>query len=58
MVPGGWVSFAFTDYANLWGQPGPFIAQFVHEAKQSPQKPRIARRPARSKSTAAISAAT
>ena len=34
MVPGGYVSFAFTDYANLWNKPQPFIEQFMHVAKQ------------------------
>lgn len=33
MVPGGYVSFAFTDYANLWHQPQPFIEQFMGVAE-------------------------
>ena len=33
MVPGGYVSFAFTDYANLWGQPQPFAEAFMKVAK-------------------------
>jgi Asp/Glu/hydantoin racemase len=32
MVAGGYVSFKFTDYANLWNQPGPFIEQFMQAA--------------------------
>ena len=34
MVPGGYVSFAFTDYANLWGNPQPFIEQFMVVARE------------------------
>jgi allantoin racemase len=29
MVPGGFVNFAFTDYANLWNQPEPFVESFM-----------------------------
>jgi Asp/Glu/hydantoin racemase len=34
MVPGGYVSFAFTDYANLWNSPQPFIEAFMKVAKE------------------------
>lgn len=34
MVPGGYVSFAFTDYANLWNNPQPFVEQFMKAAKE------------------------
>jgi len=34
MVPGGYVSFAFTDYANLWNNPRPFIEEFMKVAKE------------------------
>ena len=33
MLPGSFVSFAFTDYAKLWSSPQPFIDQFTHVAK-------------------------
>jgi hypothetical protein len=33
MVPGGYVDFAFTDYANLWNNPQPFIDEFMRVAK-------------------------
>jgi hypothetical protein len=33
MVPGGYVDFAFTDYANLWNHPQPFIDEFMRVAK-------------------------
>lgn len=33
MVEGGYVDFAFTDYANLWNSPQPFIEAFMREAK-------------------------
>ena len=29
MVPGAYVRFAFTDYANLWNEPQPFIDEFT-----------------------------
>jgi Asp/Glu/hydantoin racemase len=32
MVPGGYVSFAFTDYANLWNNPQPFVEEFMKVA--------------------------
>ncbi len=32
MVPGSFVSFAFTDYANLWNQPQPFIDAYLQAA--------------------------
>ncbi len=32
-VPGAYVNFAFTDYANLWNQPQPFIESFVAVAQ-------------------------
>jgi len=32
MVPGGYVSFAFTDYANLWNKPQPFVEEFMKVA--------------------------
>lgn len=34
MAPGGYVSFAFTDYANLWNSPQPFIDEFMQVATQ------------------------
>jgi len=34
MVPGGYVDFAFTDYANLWNNPGPFVEAFMTVARQ------------------------
>lgn len=34
MVPGGYVSFAFTDYAKLWNEPQPFIDQFMPVARE------------------------
>jgi hypothetical protein len=34
MVPGGYVSFVFTDYANLWNHPQPFIEQFMEVARE------------------------
>ncbi len=34
MVPGGYVSFAFTDYANLWNNPQPFIEAFMKVATE------------------------
>lgn len=34
MVPGSYVTFAFTDYANLWNSPQPFIAQFLAVAQE------------------------
>jgi hypothetical protein len=33
MVPGGYVNFAFTDYANLWNDPQPFVDEFMRVAK-------------------------
>ena len=33
MAPGGYVDFAFTDYANLWNNPQPFIDEFMRVAK-------------------------
>ena len=33
MVPGAYVNFAFTDYANLWNNPQPYIEEFMREAK-------------------------
>jgi Asp/Glu/hydantoin racemase len=33
MTPGGYVSFAFTDYANLWNDPQPFVEAFMTVAK-------------------------
>lgn len=33
MIPGAFVDFAFTDYARLWGEPQPFIDQFIPVAK-------------------------
>src|SRR4051794_17878432 len=33
MVPGDYVSFAFTDYANLWNQPRPFVEEFMKVAE-------------------------
>ena len=32
MVPGGWVTFAFTDYANLWNNPETFVKQYLEVA--------------------------
>lgn len=32
MVPGGFVTFAFTDYANLWNNPAPFMEEFARVA--------------------------
>jgi Asp/Glu/hydantoin racemase len=32
MVPGDFVTFAFTDYANLWNQPEPFIKSYQQVA--------------------------
>jgi len=34
MVPGGHVSFAFTDYANLWNHPKPFVEAFMKVANE------------------------
>ena len=34
MVPGAYVSFAFTDYAKLWNDPQPFVDQFMKVAKE------------------------
>ncbi|MBI2290012.1 MAG: hypothetical protein HYU73_06695 [Betaproteobacteria bacterium] len=34
MVPGGYVSFQFTDYANLWNNPQPFVEAFMKVAKE------------------------
>ncbi len=34
MVPGGYVNFAFTDYANLWNNPQPFIDEFMRVAHE------------------------
>jgi Asp/Glu/hydantoin racemase len=34
MVAGGYVSFAFTDYANLWNHPRPFVEAFTKVAKE------------------------
>jgi Asp/Glu/hydantoin racemase len=34
MVPGGYVSFAFTDYANLWNKPEPFVESFMKVARE------------------------
>jgi allantoin racemase len=33
MVPGAYVDFAFTDYANLWNNPQPFIDEFMRVAR-------------------------
>ncbi len=33
MASGGYVNFAFTDYANLWHNPQPFVAEFMRVAK-------------------------
>jgi len=33
-VPGAYVSFAFTDYANLWNHPQPFIEQFMNAGRE------------------------
>jgi allantoin racemase len=32
MVEGGFVNFAFTDYANLWNEPQPFIEEYKRVA--------------------------
>ncbi len=34
MLPGGYVSFQFTDYANLWNNSQPFVEAFMKEAKE------------------------
>jgi allantoin racemase len=34
MATGGYVTFAFTDYANLWNQPQPFVEQFMQVAQE------------------------
>jgi len=34
MVPGGYVNFAFTDYANLWNNPQPFVDEFMRVAHE------------------------
>ena len=34
MVPGGYVRFAFTDYANLWNNPTPFVEEFMQVAEE------------------------
>ena len=34
MVPGGYVSFQFTDYANLWNNPQPFVEAYMKVAKE------------------------
>ena len=34
MVAGGYVSFAFTDYAKLWNDPQPFIEAFMKVAQE------------------------
>ncbi len=34
MVPGGYVSFQFTDYANLWNNPQPFVEAYMKIAKE------------------------
>lgn len=34
MAPGGFVNFAFTDYANLWNNPQPFIESFMQVASR------------------------
>jgi len=34
MVPGGYVDFAFTDYANLWNNPKPFVEEFMRVAEE------------------------
>jgi allantoin racemase len=33
MIPGGYVDFAFTDYANLWNDPQPFLDAFMTVAQ-------------------------
>jgi allantoin racemase len=33
MVPGGYVTFAFTDYANLWNNPESFVEEFMKVAR-------------------------
>jgi len=34
MIPGGYVSFAFTDYANLWNNPQPFVEAYTKVATE------------------------
>jgi len=34
MIPGGYVSFAFTDYAKLWNEPQPYVDQFMPVARE------------------------
>lgn len=34
MVPGSYVTFAFTDYARLWNEPQPFVDQFMPVARE------------------------
>ena len=34
MMSGSYVSFAFTDYANLWGNPQPFVEEFMKVARE------------------------
>jgi hypothetical protein len=34
LVPGGYVDFAFTDYANLWNNPAPFVDAFMKVANE------------------------
>jgi Asp/Glu/hydantoin racemase len=34
MISGGYVSFAFTDYANLWNNPERFVEAFMTVAKE------------------------
>ena len=34
MVPGGFVTFPYTDYANLWKNPQPYIEAFMKVAKE------------------------
>jgi hypothetical protein len=33
MAAGGYVDFAFTDYANLWNNPQPFVDEFMRVAR-------------------------
>jgi allantoin racemase len=33
MAPSGYVDFAFTDYANLWNNPQPFVEEFMRVTK-------------------------
>ena len=33
-IRGGYVRFAFTDYANLWNNPQPFIDEFMQTARE------------------------